>query len=303
MSDKIPPAAFESETQNVPLSCIIPLKPMRATIKQSQKYAQIAASIHEIGMVELPVVVSNLQKPGTYFLLDGLLRIEIARELGWTEVECLVSTDDEAYTYNKRISRLSAVQEHRMIVRAIERGVDEERIAKALRLDVNTVRRRFRMLDGICDDAVELLADGPCPRNVFEILKRMKPMRQIEAVELMIGQKNYSSNFIKTILAATPDEQLAANKSRPQFQDISREQIARLERELAAAQKKTKYVEESYGEDVLELTIAKAYLSRCLKKPAIVSWLQEHQPDYLAEFQEVTEMTNLNPEGTTISAL
>jgi len=31
----------------------------------------------------------------------------------------LISTDDEAFTYNKRISRLSAVQEHRMIAKAI----------------------------------------------------------------------------------------------------------------------------------------------------------------------------------------
>lgn len=294
MTDKIPTAAFEIETRILPVTAITPLKPLRAAVKQSQKYAQIAASIHEIGLVELPVVVPNSQQPDTYFLLDGLLRIEIARELGWTEIECLIATDDEAYTYNKRLSRLSAVQEHKMIVRAIERGVHEEKIANALRLDVGTVRRRFRMLEGICEEAIELLSDGPCPRNVFDVLKRMKPMRQIEAAELMIGQKNYSSNFIKTILAATPDDQLVAGKPRGQFQDISREQIARLERELSAAQKKTKYIEESYGEDVLELTIAKAYLSKCLKKPTIVTWLQQHQPDYLAEFQEVVGMTSLN---------
>lgn len=294
MSDKLPNAAFESETRVVPISAIIPLKALRAAIKQSKKYSQIAASIHEIGMVECPVAVPNAQKKGTYFLLDGLLRIEIARELGWTEVECLISTDDEAYTYNKRISRLSAIQEHKMIVRAIERGVHEERIANALRLDVATVRRRFRMLDGICDEAVELLADGPCPRNVFEVLKRMRPMRQIEAVELMIGQKNYSSSFIKIILAATPDDQLTVKKPRTNDQDISREQIARLERELASAQKRTKYIEESYGEDVLELTIAKAYLAKWLKRPRIVHWLQENQPEYLAEFQEVAEIASLN---------
>lgn len=293
MSNKLPPPGFENETRVISLSAIIPLKALRVAVKQSHKYAQIAASIHEIGMVECPVVVPNTQKESTYYLLDGLLRVEIARELGWTEVECLVATDDEAYTYNKRISRLSAVQEHKMVVRAIEKGAHEERLARALRLDVSTVRRHFRMLDGICEEVVELLADGPCPKNVFEVLKRMKPMRQIEATELMIGQKNYSSSFIKTILAATPDDQLVIKRAKDRPQDISREQIARLERELVAAQKRTKYIEESYGEDVLELTIAKAYLSKWLKKPSIVHWLQENQPEYLAEFQEVAEMTSL----------
>lgn len=299
MNNKMPPPGFESETRMIPLNAIVPLKPLRAAIKQSQKYAQIAASMHEIGMVEFPAVVPDPQKEGTYYLLDGLLRIEIAKELGWTEVECLVATDDETYTYNKRISRLSAVQEHKMVVRAIEQGAHEDRLARALRLDVATIRRRFRMLDGICDEVAELLADGPCPMNVFEVLKKMKPMRQIEATELMIGQKNYSSSFVKTILAATPDDQLVIKRAKDRPQDISREQIARLERELSAAQKRTKYIEESYGEDVLELTIAKAYLSKWLKRPSIVRWLEENQPEYLAEFQEVAEMTSLASSATS----
>ena len=42
------------------------------------------------------------------------------------------SFNDRSYTYNKRINRLAAVQEHRMIVRAVDRGVSEERIAEAL---------------------------------------------------------------------------------------------------------------------------------------------------------------------------
>jgi ParB-like chromosome segregation protein Spo0J len=67
------------------------------------------------------VVVRGARDTNSYLLLDGHLRIEVLRDLGQTEVECLVSTDDEAFTYNKRISRLSPVQEQRMIAKAIER--------------------------------------------------------------------------------------------------------------------------------------------------------------------------------------
>jgi hypothetical protein len=35
------------------------------------------------------------------------------RNRGDTEVVCLVSTDDEAYTYNKRVNRIAIVREHR----------------------------------------------------------------------------------------------------------------------------------------------------------------------------------------------
>ena len=51
------------------------------------------------------------------------------------EVQCLVANDDETYTYNSRINRLSTIQEHYMIRRAIQRGVTPERLAKALSVD------------------------------------------------------------------------------------------------------------------------------------------------------------------------
>ena len=67
--------------------------------------------------------------------------------------------DDEAYTYNKRINRLATVQEHFMIVRAIERGVSEDKLANALNLDVKAINRRRTLLVGICPEVIELLKD------------------------------------------------------------------------------------------------------------------------------------------------
>lgn len=56
--------------------------------------------------------------------------------MGETAATCLVAADDESFIYNKRISRLASIQEHRMIFRDVERGVSEARIAAALNLDV-----------------------------------------------------------------------------------------------------------------------------------------------------------------------
>ena len=117
-------------------------------IKKTPKYAQIAASIREVGIVEPPVVARDRSEPGKYLLLDGHLRIEVLKDMGETEVTCLISTDDEAFTYNKRVNRLAMIQEHRMILKAVERGVPEERIAKALNVDVPSIVRKRRLLDG-----------------------------------------------------------------------------------------------------------------------------------------------------------
>lgn len=180
-----------------------------------------------------------------------------------------------------------------MIVRAVERGVSEEQIAKALNLDVGTVHRRFRMLDGVCPEAVDLLSDQPCPMVVFKLLKRMRSMRQIEAAELMVGQRNFSSAFVRAILAATPHQQLLSHRRVRVDKDITREQIVRLERELQFAQSRTKYVEDTYGEDNLQLTIAKSYLAKLIKNDRIRSWLGKNEPEYLAEFNDIAEIDSL----------
>ena len=76
-------------------------------VRRSSKYAQIAASIAEVGIIEPPIVTRHPVERGRYLLLDGHLRIEVLRDLGAADVCCLIATDDEAFTYNKRISRLA----------------------------------------------------------------------------------------------------------------------------------------------------------------------------------------------------
>ena len=134
--------AFEEEKVHAVIADLQQLRPVSCEIKKTPKYAQIAASVREVGLVEPPVVARLPNDPAKFLLLDGHLRIEALRDLGKEDVECLVATDDEAYTYNKRVNRIAAVQEHRMILKAIERGVSEERIAKALNVDVPTIRRK-----------------------------------------------------------------------------------------------------------------------------------------------------------------
>lgn len=288
-----PRIGFELNTKVIPISAIVPLKTLRPTTKVTQKYQQIAVSVREVGLIEYPVVTPNAKERNSYFLLDGLLRLEAIKDLGWEEVECLIATDDEAYTYNKRINRLASVQEHRMIVRVMECGVSPEKIAHALNLDTSSILRRFRLLDGVCQEVTDQLADKACPMLVFELLKKMKPMRQIEAVELMMGQRNYSTPFIKAILAATPEEQLVKNRRGKRDADVSREQIARLERELEAVQSRTRFTEESYGEDNLQLTIAKSYLAKMLRHEEIVTWLDSRHASFLEEFREIVAMDSL----------
>lgn len=286
---------FERDIVVLKLTQIVPLKTLRPGAKESKKYTQILSSVRAIGLVEPPVVTPDPKQQGVYFLLDGLLRIEALKDIGSDDVECLVSTDDESYTYNKRINRLSAVQEHRMIVRAMDRSVPAEKIAEALELDVGTIRRRFRMLDGICAEAIEMLKETNCPMKSFDILRQMAPIRQVEAADLMIGQNNFSTMFAKAMLAATPESQLVdPRKKKPtRGNPVTSEQIARMERELASLQSQVKSVEESFGIDNLHLTVAKGYVTKILSNTRVTRWLEQNRQEYLGEFRSIAEIDSI----------
>jgi ParB-like chromosome segregation protein Spo0J len=281
---------FEDVARCIAIADIRPLRLISETVKKTPKYAQIAASIREVGLVEPPVVARDRSERGKYLLLDGHLRIEILKESGVTEVDCLISTDDEAFTYNKRVNRLAIIQEHRMILKAIERGVSEERIAKALNVDVGSIKRKRRLLDGICQEAAELLKDKHIAIHAFAELKKLAPLRQIEAAELMVAMNKYTIGYAKSLVAATPPAQLAASYKPKKVRGLSDEQIGLMERESANLEREFRIAEQSYGADHLDLVLANGYLGKLLANARVVRYLSQHHRELLTEFQKLVEI-------------
>lgn len=288
--------AFEPKSVFVKLINILPVKQFPNSIKKTRKYQQIATSIREVGVIEPPIVVRERSKKGMFLMLDGHLRVEVLKELGEEGVTCLLATDDEAFTYNKRINRLATIQEHKMILKAIERGVPEERIAKVLDVNISNIRQKLRLLEGICPEAAELLKDKHCPINTFQSLKKMKHLRQVEVVELMIAMDNYSVMYSKALLAATPQDQLVEPEKPKAFKGISADQIARMESEMTNLQREIKLIEDSYGPDHLNLVLARGYLGSLLGNSNVARYLAQHHGEILSEFQKISEVVSMGSE-------
>jgi len=254
-----------------------------------RKYGQVLSSIREVGLIEAPVV-APLRKGKGYLLLDGHLRIMALKELGVERVACLISTDDETYTYNKYINRLSAIQEHRMIVKAVQSGVSEEKLARVLNLDIGTIRNKKNLLEGICPEAVELLKDKVVPEPVFKVLRKMKAPRQITAAMLMNDQNKFNCNYAKALLDATPANQLV-NKGKPKKETpaiLARQ--ARLEEESLALSREIGSLKEQYGTAMIDMTSMQAYLKSLIGNEAVAKYLRElHGPTY-GKFKEIAEL-------------
>lgn len=281
---------FERAARRIALSAIKPLKLVSSAIKHTPKYTQIAASIQEVGIIEPPVVAHDRDQPGQYLLLDGHLRVEVLRDMGESEALCLVSTDDEAFTYNKRINRLAIIQEHRMILNAIGRGASEERIARALNVDVMSIKRKRRLLDGICPEAAELLKDKHMSIAAIWELKKVVPFRQIEVADSMVTMNKYTANYAKNLVAATPQAQLVEQRKPKAVRGLTSEQLALMERESGNLEREFKVVEQSYGTDHLDLVLAKGYLAKLLGNSRVERFLSQHYQEILAELRKIAEL-------------
>lgn len=290
---------FESRIEMLPLSVVLPLRAVPSDLKNTVKYKQIARSIGEIGIIEPLVVTRSRAEDGRFLLLDGHLRHAVLLDAGFIEARCLVAKDDEAFTYNKRINRLATIQEHLMIVRAIERGVSEDKLASALNLDVKAIRRRRTMLSGICSEVVDLLKDRSLNATTFEVLRKMKPMRQIEAAELMTTASNYSSSYAKALLAATRQVDLVKSDKPKRVGGLTPEQMSRMEREMNTVQQDLKTVESRYGDDVLHLVIASGYLTKLVKNRDIKRYLSQHHPEILGEFISIISAASLDQAASS----
>lgn len=284
--DAISPG-FEADLISVPIASILPVKQLPVTVPKSQKYAQIAASIREVGLIEPPVISRAKGQSDAFILLDGHVRLLVLKEMGEETVTCLVATDDEAFTYNKRISRLATIQEHKMILRAVERGVPEARIAAALNVDLALIRRKRNLLNGICAEAAELLKARHCPIIGFRALRKMKPLRQIQAAELMIAANNYTVAYAEAILAATDAADLVDPAARKSPVGVTREQAERMKAEMARLQKNIKLIEGTLGPDHLRLVVAGRYVERLLQNDRLVRFLERNHQEILGEFRQI----------------
>lgn len=278
---------FEMRKIRLPLSVILPVRQVENPQKHVSRYSTILASIKEVGIVEPLVVHPQKDGSGKYLLLDGHLRYFALKEIGQNEVDCIIANDDESFTYNARINRLSSIQEHKMILKAVQNGVKPERIAVALNITVNHVRSSMKLLDGINEEASDLLKDKGISPKALRLLRRVSAIRQIEIAELMVSANNFTSCYAEALLMGTPKDQLTQPDEPKRKAGLTPEEIARMEQEMETMERDFRAVEDGYGENMLNLTLGMGYIKKLLNNARVVRFLNTNHPDILSEFESM----------------
>ena len=286
------PQAFVPEVMQVPLDKLLPSRRL-PVLQGTVKFHQIVSSIQSVGIIEpLSVTLANAVE-AQYLLLDGHVRLQALHELGAATAPCLLASDDEAYTYNTRINRLSTIQETRMLQEAVAKGVSRERLAQTLNIDFSSLLKKLKLLDGICPEAAAMLKDRQFSPEISRLLRKMKATRQIECIDLMLTANSLTVNYAEALLATTSVELLVDGK-KPDMRGVTSEQMGRMEREMQNLQGQYKLIEDSYADDVLNLVVAQGYLSKLLANEAVSRFITQQRPDIYEQFQTIVAMNSLD---------
>jgi hypothetical protein len=286
-------AAFDLAGVTLPLTSIHPIRQVKPSDHAFGKYKAVVSSIREVGVIEPLIVHPQRGSRGIYLLLDGHMRLKALQELGRTEAFCLIAKDDDAFTYNDKVSRLSLIQEHAMIVRAIDQGVTADQISKALSIDIAKVRSSLNLLDGIDADAVELLKDKPITASSLRLYRKAKPMRQVDMAHLMVSGNNYTWAYAEALIIGTPADQLVSSAKRKETHGISEEEISRMEKEMEVLERDYRLYQDQFGENSLHLNTIQRYVKRLLENAKIKRFLGTRYPELLEEFQELAAIEAL----------
>jgi hypothetical protein len=278
---------FEMRKINLALEVLMPVRKIKDH-HSLKRYDAIVKSIRAVGLIEPLMVYPQKDRPNTYLLVDGHLRLLALKQIGKKTAECIVAKDDECFTYNNRISRLPPIQCHKMIVKTVRNGVRPERIAEALDMELKTVKGLISLLDGIDEMAADMLRDKNVSPKAIQLLKKVKGLRQIEIAEFMVDTNNFTKGYAEALVMGTQKDQLVHPDTPKVKAGLSPEDVARLEQEMESLEKDFKSVEAAYTENMMNLTLARTYVKNLLKNPKIVRFLRANYSDFLPEFERIT---------------
>ena len=270
--------------------CIDELKESapRKDFRSLASYQYILASIKSLGVIQ-PIVVTKTQN-GKYKILDGHIRFYALRELGQKYVYCIISTDDERYTFDAQINGLSTFQRAGMIQKVVDNGVPLEHIAESLGFSVAKLKSELDSTRGIDKAAIDILKSANVSRAALQSLRKVKPLRQIEIAERMVSEGKFTGIFVSAMVMATPPNMLVNSalnlRSRPE--DIV--EMAGIETNTKNLMAKVKEAEEKYSTQIYELTIICGFLNKLFKNQKMDGYIQRKYPESYSRLKKISKL-------------
>jgi hypothetical protein len=105
--------------------------------------------------------------------------------------------------------------------------------------------------------------------------------------ELMVSANNFTCGYVEALVLATPKDQMVNPDEPRKKKGLLPEQIAKMEEEMQSLERDLKAVEESYGENMLNLTLARGYIKKLLENGKVTRFLRGNFAEILGEFERM----------------
>jgi hypothetical protein len=112
-------------------------------------------------------------------------------------------------------------------------------------------------------------------------------VRQIEIAELMVAADNYSAGYVEALILGTPKDQLSGAEKPRKPKGVSPENTGRMKQEMETLERDLKAIEAGYWENVLNLTLASAYIRKLLDNVIVARFLKAGHADLYSEFEKI----------------
>lgn len=262
---------------------LIRLRPLRDRKVSKREFNRILASIKVVGLIE-PLVV--YPEGDDYVILDGVQRYRALMEMGVEIAPCILGPQREAFTGNRYVNRVSPVQEHRMIEKSLEE-VDEASIASALGISTIGHRLKKTLLKRLHPDVAAAYDDGKITRVCAREFTNVRPARQKEILDAMVGYKDYSTAFVRTLVVKTPQHQRDTTRRKNNPWDKTAQRKNDLLKQLADAEQKHDFYSRLYKQYTVDLLRMAIYIRTVINNKRIRAYLQERHPSVVTQFESI----------------
>ena len=295
--NQLPPGVdFRREVVELPLKYLVALKKRMPRLAESRAYKHMRESLEHNGLVD-PLRVLP-QAKDRYLVVDGDLRLNVLKDLRISKARCTRILEEEFYGYSRRVTVLSPMAEHVMILEALSNGVTEERLAAELRVGVRAIRLRKQLLNGIEPKAVEMLKDQRVSSITLGLLRKMEFLQQIQAAQLMISANDCSSVFAAALSDLTSPRQHRTRKQKGKTEERKRSGVSSLFKDdMDSLVSELNRVRRTYGTDALSVTVVCRWLEHLSQNAALAEYLRRNHTKVDQQIRQAMSQVNAERIG------
>lgn len=274
---------IKMQGKDIPIEQLIPLKEREINFKKNRGFKKILLTIQTVGLVE-PLCV--YPENGSYIILDGYLRYKAFQQLGVEMVPCQIQQSKEAYTYNRMVNNLSAVQQSRMLRQSLE-TIDRKTIEEAFGIQSIKYRLATDILNQLHPDVIKVVDKEFMTRRCATELTNVNKERQQQILKEMNRTKDYSISFARALVIKTPPEMRSRNRKQKKPWKDNLAKKKQLVEKLEEVEKRYDFytnLYRQYSADLLKLCV---YARKLITNENIRAHLENNLPEILERFERI----------------